>query len=71
MNKKHLLVVEDDRSVCFSLKVLLENAGYWVDTTTDGNDAWSLIKTNKYQLILSDINLPGMNGKEILEGMRR
>ncbi|MGD9503863.1 MAG: sigma-54-dependent transcriptional regulator [Syntrophobacteraceae bacterium] len=70
ISDKHLLVVEDDKLVRFSLKVLLESQGYHVDIASNGDQAWDLIRSNKYSLVLCDINLPGRDGKEILEQIK-
>jgi DNA-binding NtrC family response regulator len=70
MHKEHLLVIEDDKVVSFSLKHFLQDSGYRVDTMASGIEGWNLIKTKRYPLILSDINLPGMDGIEILDKIK-
>ncbi len=70
MDKQQILVVDDDESITFSLKIFLGKAGYRVDTTASGLEAWNLIETKQYPLILSDISLPGMTGKEILKKVK-
>lgn len=71
MHGRRLLVAEDDKVVCYSLRVLLESAGYEVDLASNGIDAWNLIKRHKYPLVLSDINLAGVDGREILDRTKR
>ncbi len=71
MVKEKLLVVEDDQIVAFSLRAFLEEEGYEVDITDNGTDAWELVKKNHYPLILTDINLPGLTGKQILENIKK
>ena len=66
MNSGRLLVVEDDKVVAVSLKMFLENLNFQVDSTPNGTEAWELIQSRSYEIILSDINLPGLHGKEIL-----
>lgn len=67
---RHLLVVEDDKLVRFSLKVLLESEGFYVDVASNGDDAWNLLVSKNYSMVLCDINLPGKDGREILEQTR-
>ena len=71
MNNGPLLVVEDDKVVAVSLKMFLENLDFSVDVATSGTEAWELIQSQHYDIILSDINLPGMHGKEILRRIRQ
>ncbi|MDA8307190.1 MAG: sigma-54 dependent transcriptional regulator [Deltaproteobacteria bacterium] len=66
MNSGRLLVVEDDKVVAVSLKMFLENLNFEVDAAANGTEAWELIQSRDYKIILSDINLPGLHGKEIL-----
>ena len=67
MSAGRLLVVEDDKVVAVSLKMFLENLNFHIEVTGNGNDAWELIQSRSYEIILSDINLPGLHGKEILK----
>ncbi len=71
MNSGRLLVVEDDKVVAVSLKMFLENLNFVVDVAPNGTRAWELIQARDYQIILSDINLPGLHGKEILKLIRQ
>jgi DNA-binding response OmpR family regulator len=62
--KKRILVAEDDPAICDVLRLLLEDAGYAVETTADG----AIVRTfpDGYpDLLLIDIWLPGANGGEI------
>lgn len=70
MPRNRILLVEDDQTICYSLKSLLEDDGYRVDTASNGQKAWEKIKSNKYFLILSDINLPELNGRQILARLK-
>ena len=67
MNSGRLLVVEDDKVVAVSLKMFLENLNFEVDMTANGTEAWEFIQSRSYGIVLSDINLPGLHGKEILK----
>lgn len=65
-----LLVVEDEQTLCESIARGLREDGYEVDVAMDGDAAWDLIWMEKYDLILLDLNLPGMDGMEILRLLR-
>ena len=65
-----LLVVEDERALCESIAKGLRLDGYEVDTAFDGEEAMEIISTDSYDLIILDLNLPGMDGLDILKNMR-
>ena len=62
----HLLVVDDDPAIRKMLTLLLESAGYAVQTATDGSDALSVIEAGQPDLLLVDLQMPGMGGLELL-----
>jgi len=62
-----ILIVDDEPRLCDSLKFLLENQGYKVDTAPDGRQALSLADHKEFDLFLLDINLSEMNGLELME----
>ena len=61
----NLLIIEDERKTADSLKKGLEESGYEVDVAYDGMTGLSLARSNKYNLIVSDIVLPKLNGVEL------
>lgn len=65
-----ILLIEDDRELCYSLSFQLENAGYTVDTCEDGSDAFYYTNQNIYDLILLDYMLPHIDGLTILNKLR-
>lgn len=65
-----LLIVEDDRELCKSLAEGLRFSGYAIDTSEDGEDALYKYETEKYDLMILDINLPKINGFSVLEKIR-
>lgn len=65
-----LLVVEDEKALCESIAKGLRLDGYEVDTAFDGEEAVEVISTDSYDLIILDLNLPGMDGLDILRNMR-
>ena len=70
MANKDVLVVDDDVLVCESLKEMLILEGFSADAVPDGQAALAKIKDNHYQMILSDIQMPGLNGFELLKELK-
>lgn len=65
-----LLVVEDEETLCASIAEGLRMDGYEVDTCRDGLEALELCWVEPYDLILLDLNLPGLDGMEVLRRLR-
>lgn len=66
-----LLIVEDEKQICDAIAKSLYNAGYEVDTCYDGEEALECILIENYDLVVLDLNLPGMDGMEILKELRQ
>ena len=66
-----LLVVEDERKVAEALRQGLEGEGYDVVVETSGEAAFFRLTTDRFDLILLDLRLPGRDGIEILSAVRR
>ena len=66
-----ILVVEDEQDLCETLAEGLELDGYAVDKCFDGLEAYELICVEPYDLIVLDLNLPGMDGMEVLKKVRK
>ena len=66
-----LLIVEDEKQICDTVAKRLYDIGYEVDTCYDGEDALECILAENYDLIVLDLNLPGMDGMEILKELRQ
>ena len=67
----HILVIEDEEQLCRSIAEGLRMNGYETDTCFDGDDGLELCLTENYDLILLDLNLPGMDGMDILRELRQ
>jgi DNA-binding NtrC family response regulator len=67
---ERLLIVEDEEALCESLKRVFAKEGYGVDTAGSAEAALELIEGGLYDLIITDIILPGMDGIEFLKKIR-
>ncbi|MBF0263756.1 MAG: Hpt domain-containing protein [Gammaproteobacteria bacterium] len=63
---KRVLVVDDSITIREVEKNLLESKGYLVDVAVDGADGWNSVRENYYDLVISDIDMPRMNGIEFV-----
>ena len=66
-----ILVVDDDSSLRQSVARVLEDEGYTVDHATDGLSALALVAERRPDLVLLDVLMPKMNGRRVLETLRR
>ena len=66
----NILLVEDDASLNTILADYLRSKEYLVESASNGKEAWDLIMTKHYDLILTDITMPKMNGYELLKLIR-
>ncbi len=67
---ERILIVDDDALVRDSLKTLIKNAGYAVDTAKNGEEAIKKSRAKYYSLVLIDIRLPDISGIELLSRIR-
>ncbi|MEZ5644198.1 MAG: response regulator [Burkholderiaceae bacterium] len=65
-----ILVAEDDSGTRRLLSVVLERSGHEVLQAQDGNEAWSLLRSRQPDVVVSDINMPGMSGLDLLSQVR-
>lgn len=63
-------MVEDEESLCKTIAKGLRLDGYEVDICFDGEVAWDMILSEKYDLVILDLNLPGMDGMDVLQKIR-
>jgi DNA-binding response OmpR family regulator len=66
-----LLIVDDDVKLCRLVKAYLEPLGYTVDAAHDGADGLRRALGGGYAAVILDVMLPGMNGLEVLQALRR
>lgn len=67
----HILVVDDDPASADSLKALLETNGFRVQLAKDGGQAHSAFRMRRPDFVITDLILPGENGYELIDRMKR
>ena len=68
---KSILIVDDSASVRQVVSISLRNAGYDVMEGCDGKDALSKLKGQKVHLIISDVNMPNMDGISLVKAVKQ
>jgi len=66
-----ILIIEDEHRIANSIKKGLEQENYAVDIAYDGNDGFDLAATEEYDVIILDLMLPGMDGTDICQNLRK
>lgn len=70
VEQAHILVVDDSITTRTLEQNILESVGYKVSVTVDGKQAWELIQQESFDLIVSDIQMPEMDGFELTEKIK-
>ena len=68
--KKKILIVDDDEAITKTLALVLKKAGYEPDTFNRPDDALDAFKKEHYACVISDYNMPGMDGLELLQELK-
>jgi two-component system, OmpR family, copper resistance phosphate regulon response regulator CusR len=71
MEERKVLLVEDEPRIADTLRFGLTENGYEVETAYDGNLGYKLFQSLKFNLVILDINLPGINGYELCKLIRQ
>ena len=71
MSTKKILAVDDSVSIRKSITFILGQEGYEVVEAVDGNDALAKARAEKFDLVITDINMPGMDGIELIKNLRQ
>jgi DNA-binding NtrC family response regulator len=64
---RHILIVDDEEDLRTLLGHVLSTAGYRIDTAADGESALKLLQKEKFDLALLDIQMPNLNGIQVLK----
>jgi two-component system chemotaxis response regulator CheY len=67
----NILTVDDSASIRMTTKIALTNAGYSITEAIDGADGLAKAKSGSFDLIVTDLNMPNMNGLEMIEALRQ
>lgn len=68
--ERKILLVEDEPKIADTLKLGLSENGYRVSVAYDGNIGYKVFQTEPFDLVILDINLPGMNGYDLCKAIR-
>jgi len=68
---KRVLVVDDSITIREVERNMLQTRGYDVDVAVDGMDGWNAVRTGRYDLVISDIDMPRMNGIEFVSHIKQ
>jgi len=69
--KKRILVVDDSLTVRELERKLLDSQGYAVDVAVDGMDGWNAVRTGHYDLVVTDVDMPRLDGIELVTLIRK
>lgn len=69
--RKRVLVVDDSQTVRELERKVLTNRGYEVEVAVDGMDGWNAARVGKFDLIISDVDMPRMDGIEMISQIKR
>ena len=68
---KSILVIDDETMILDAIKVIFEDMGYTVKVFSDSQAGMEEAMRNDYDLVLVDVRMPGMNGAEVTESIRK
>src|SRR5881628_2106931 len=71
MPGEKILVVDDEQSMTQFLSIVLRKEGYQVTTVNNGRDALEKVRGENYDVVITDIKMPGMDGIALLQGVKK
>ena len=71
MPAEKILVVDDEQSMAQFLGIVLRKEGYHVVTANNGRDALDKVKAENFNVVITDIKMPGMDGIQLLQGVKK
>ncbi len=67
----HILIVDDDNAIRESMQAFIEKSGYNSSTATSAEEALEILKTNSVEVVITDIILPGKDGLELTDAIKK
>lgn len=66
----HVVIADDDYGVLYLVAILVQRLGWTSDLASNGVEAWEEVQQTVPDLVVSDIDMPGMNGLELLHAIK-
>ena len=66
-----ILIAEDDRVMSDVIRFNLERAGHQTTVARSGTEAWQMLQTQPFDLLITDYQMPGMTGEDVCRAIRR
>ena len=70
MGQERILIIDDSQDVCAHLAEYLRAEGFEVETSTEGAAGISLLESSSYDIVLTDLKMPGVDGMEVLRYLK-
>jgi DNA-binding NtrC family response regulator len=70
-DKQSILLVDDDQEFRKAMKKMFEKSGYDVTVAADGREALDVLSKDVFDLIISDLRMPNLNGMELMEEIKK
>ena len=70
-NSIRILIVDDQVNTCKSLQAILKKSGYHSEYTLKAEDALRRVQADHFDIIITDIRMPGMDGMQLLEELQK
>ncbi len=66
-----ILIVDDQINTCKSLQAILKKSGYRSEYTLSAEDALKRVQSGTFDIVISDIRMPGMDGMQLLDELKK
>ena len=70
-NSLRILIVDDQVNTCKSLQAILKKSGYHSEYTLKAEDALQRVQVEHFDIVITDIRMPGMDGMQLLEELKK
>ncbi|WP_457640005.1 sigma-54-dependent transcriptional regulator [Persephonella sp.] len=71
MSRGNILIVDDEEDILLTFQMILEEEGYFVQTTNSPQKALEILRNKDFDLVLSDMRMPEMSGEDFLKELRK